>query len=173
MELQISVAGQESISLLFQGIGNRLKDFSPAFERMHQAFLESEEQQFASEGAYGGGWAALSAHYNAWKQKYYPGKPKGVLTEYLKNALTGTADGHICEIGPTEAKFGARAIRTIGPGAPVDYGLALHAKGPDNKGFTAGGWAKDTQVPGRNLIPFTEELQQRFIRCLRDHIGLE
>jgi len=167
MELQIDVAGQESISLLLQGIGNRLKDFSPAFERMHQAFLESEEKQFQSEGDYGGGWAALSDHYNSWKQKHFPGRPQGVLSSYLRMSLTSNAGGHIVEIGPMEAKFGAKVERQSGPGAPVDYGLALH------KGFTAKGWAKGAKVPARNQIPLTDELKERFIRCLRDHIGLK
>jgi hypothetical protein len=70
----------------------RIKDISPAMQRVVSDYYRIQREWFQSEG--GGRWLPLNRRYAAWKGKYFPGKPILRLTDKLYNEVTGRNRHH-------------------------------------------------------------------------------
>lgn len=105
MRISFDFYGDQQIDRVLDRMADRVEDASPAFEELADRFAAAESQQFASQGAFGGGgWAPLSPAYAAWKASRFPG-PILVRTGALKGSLTGRPLG-VEMIGAQQAVFG-------------------------------------------------------------------
>lgn len=93
----IEILGKEEIVRILDGISYRAEDLRPVWQIVAEDFYQVEEEQFATEGRFSGGWEQLSERYKAWKERHYPGQPILVLTGALREAFTSpNARGSIC-----------------------------------------------------------------------------
>ena len=84
----VEVLGEEQVARILDGVEYRAQDMRPVWQILAEDFYQVEEEQFATEGGFSGGWAELSERYKAWKEAHYPGQPILVLTGALREALT-------------------------------------------------------------------------------------
>jgi hypothetical protein len=138
--LHISFYGDEQLDRTLEAIELRAQDASPAWQVLADRFLDIEERQFATQGAYGsGGWSPLSPKYAAWKARHYPGAPILVRTGELRDSLTNGPDIRVI----------TRSAMAVGSG--VDHGL-YHQRGDG--------------VPQRRPIEFPEDERQHWVHTL-------
>ena len=141
------------------GLIARFSDFTTLFEGFGELFKANEQEQFAGEGAFSGGWAPLSPVYAAWKASHgFPGVI-GVLHGFLRSGMTGGA-GYTQHVHKTSADYGlgggpatkygqyfdggntrgmpARTVIAFGPGARGEWRKLAEDWAFDNA--VAGGW---------------------------------
>lgn len=144
VSFRFGLFGEEPIVRTLERFSDAVGDMRPAWEVLRRRFLDMEERQFASEGAYGsGGWDPLSPKYAAWKAVHYPGQTILRRTDDLYLSLT---EGP--EISILEPQF-----MVLGSG--VDYG-EFHQRGDG--------------VPRRPPVDMPESERQAWIRVIQAHI---
>lgn len=86
--LRFALEGETQVSRAFQLTEEALGDLAPAFRVIGAGVLKGVREQFATEGARGGGkWQPLSAPYKAWKNVNFPGRPILVQGGGMKGAM--------------------------------------------------------------------------------------
>lgn len=161
IHIEVQLLNDKIIDRQLALLSNRCRDFSPAFELMHQSFLQIEEEQFNTEGAAGGeAWAALSEIYVAWRGSAHPIlQLEGKLKKSLSQA---GAEGHVVEIHPFEAKFGTDLQTESGYGLGRTHQTGYTVKYPyGNRGI------KPVTVPARKSISLTDKHKQEWVRLLQ------
>ena len=176
IDLSFQIAGTEAINNRLAGFIRRVSDFRPAFERIHQSFLEMEAEQFETEGQ--GKWPAWSSTYEWFRESR--GASGSKLLQWgsgLMNSLTsGAAPGHISEIGPHEAKFGTDlSTQDDHPSRVGDnkhsYGLGLaHHKGYTAKYPYGNKSASPKKVPARPLIELNDAYRQKWLKIIQEWV---
>ena len=95
----VEVLGEEQVARVLDGVEYRAQDMRPIWQILAEDFYQVEEEQFATEGGFSGGWAELSERYKVWKEAHYPGRPILVLTGALREAITSpNARGSIYDL---------------------------------------------------------------------------
>lgn len=105
VRISFNFYGDQQVDRVLDRIADNVENATPAFEAIADRFAAAEQQQFASQGGFGGGgWAPLSPAYAAWKASRYPG---GILvrTGALKGSLTSRPFG-VETISNKQAVFG-------------------------------------------------------------------
>lgn len=69
-------------------------------------FFADVQRNFETQGAYVGGWQALSPRYAAWKARHYPNKPILQRKGELLASMTPGAPGNVLRITEKAAEFG-------------------------------------------------------------------
>jgi len=148
--IYFEVEGDVQLARSLSRFGNSVKDYRPAFRDIIKLFYEMEKKQFESEGGYGsGGWAPLSADYDEWKAKNFPGKPILQLTGKLMSALTNKTGETIQEIEPLLLKLGTN----------LKYGL-FHQTGTK-------------KMPARKPIEMTEHDKREWVKVIQKYLVTE
>lgn len=150
----IDVLGEEQVSRMLDGVDYRAQDMRPVWQIIADDFYRLEEEQFATEGRFAGGWAELSPVYKAWKARHYPGKPILELTGKLKNALTtSNAPGSIYDLQRDYMMVGASRKE-------IPYGV-----------YHQTGWrSPQRQIPARPPIALPEETKQRWVAIIHAYL---
>lgn len=144
LEIHVKTGRVEALTVGFGQTRAILMDWRPAFREMHKAWVNYEEQVFASEGAAGlGKWAPLSPRYARWKALAFPGK--GILTRTGRMRELAKRLRHI---SATRAAFG--------PGSDVPYAI-FHVRGTRRMP------RRDFFTPSRSLIATMREIARRHI----------
>jgi len=162
LHFEVEILGQQIIDRQLSRLAERVSDLSPAFQSIYESFLEIEGETFASEGRVSK-WAALSEDYAEWRGATGPIlQLEGALRRSLAER---SGPGHICEIGPQEAKFGTSLETKSGYGLGRTHYTGYTVKYPyGNKG------AKPVKVPARKAIELTEGDKSEWVRILQRHI---
>jgi len=164
----IELVGAQKVISFIDGMISRILDLSPAWERIHEDFIETELELFASEGASGadGSWDGWTDSYADWREANYPWAPENImiLEGGLLDSLTG-GSGHIARMGPQEAAFGSGLLTESG------YGLgAVHFEGFSVKYPYGNTGAQSVDVPARKAIDPTDEDIDRWTEMVATHI---
>jgi phage gpG-like protein len=85
-DIVIHVEGTAAVVDLMDGLATRVEDLTPAWQEIHERFVEYEESWFQSEG--NGSWPQLSHDYAEWKHRHFPGEPILVRTGRLRDTAT-------------------------------------------------------------------------------------
>lgn len=82
IRLDVQVPGAKNLSVMLSRYSGSISDFTPFWnDYFLPAWYSLLGQQYASQGAFTGEpWAPLSAAYQAWKTKHYPGATIGIRT---------------------------------------------------------------------------------------------
>lgn len=98
VNLDFEVDGEQQLSRFFDQVGEIIGNYQAIFEAWGDDFRQTQEQVFASSGAFEGGgqWQQLSPKYREWKDFNYPGRPILTRTGRLRSSLTqeGHAEHH-------------------------------------------------------------------------------
>lgn len=149
-QLSFEIAGEDKILKTIDGIGERVKDFSPAFENISQDFYRLMKQQFTIGGYTP--WQPLTDKYAAWKARVAPGQPIMVLFGGMRDSLTTqTARGSINNISPRELKIGTSTTSKNGYHYPY-----AHQHGLGNN-------------PVRKVIEVPVGTASKWVRMIRDY----
>jgi phage gpG-like protein len=144
VNLRFAFQGDEQVNRTLEAIENRGQDAIPLWEELANRFLDLEERQFDSEGAYAsGGWEPLSPPYAAWKLDHYPGTHILERTGDLKASLTD---------GPGVRVLTSRAMWI---GSDVDYGQ-FHQRGDG--------------VPQRRPVELPEDERELWVRLTHRYL---
>lgn len=93
MRFTFDVVGEKQVDRTLARVADDITDARPLWDKLANDFGRIESAQFASQGAYSGGWPALSPRYAAWKSRHYPGKPILQRTGALHRDLTARPYG--------------------------------------------------------------------------------
>ena len=159
LNLRFEVAGDVQLSRMLDRVSEDLSNMRPAWDLIHQNFLQGEHGTFAMEGAFGGKakWKPLSPKYELWKESRYPGQPILVLTGALRASLTQSSDqDHIYEPTDTGVAMGTK-IRT--PNGRWNLGL-LHQKGT-------------RKMPARPPVELTAQQKNEWVSIMHDWLWEE
>lgn len=141
----INILGTQQVSRALSRYAEGIKDFTPAWSRIHQDFVQVEEQQFETQGARGGTpWAPLSPAYAAWKQKYFPGLPILQLTRSMWSQFA-VGTGMLLEIKPLSLHMRPT----------LDYPI-FHQRGTK-------------RMPARRVVQLTEADKVRWLKILHNY----
>lgn len=144
--IRFTFYGEAQVDRTFELVSDRASDATPVWNVLADRFVEDEQRQFASEGAYGSGrWAPLSAPYAAWKARHFPGRGILVRTGALRDSLTGSGDGSIRAITQS----------TMAVGSAVDYGR-FHQRGDG--------------VPRRRPVELPESERRAWVKAIHRFI---
>lgn len=137
-------------------IRERAEDVSDAWDDVIEIIFTHEEDVFSAEGATDehGSWAPLSDNYLEWKERVAPGQPILVLTERLREQLTGESGDHYERREPT------RLI--VGSDYPIPEGDlgGLHAVGRD----------EEPQMPPRPPFRITGDVAGDIGMAIADYV---
>ncbi len=148
--IDISLAGQQRISRVFETLGDAVKDFSPVWNKIiDKILIPGIKANFETEGGAVGGWEKLKPKYAAWKKK--KGFHKEVLqkTGLMRESLEKVGLGKSYNIERIEKQ-------TMTFGTSVDYAY-LHQKG---KGH----------LPQRRILVFWPNDARKVVSAMRRHI---
>jgi phage gpG-like protein len=122
-DLNWEIAGERQLAARFTRLAVTFTDFRRPLARMARDVIIPEiRHQFESEGD--PAWVALSAAYQRWKDKHYPGQPKLQRTGALRASLLNRrAAGAIYRLTKTELVIGT-ALQT--PDGKWNLGLIHH-----------------------------------------------
>lgn len=148
MRLDLETFGEKQFSREILRVGANAADMRPAFDEVHELFLEVEERQFSSQGAaYSGGWKPLAPSTVSYKAS--AGLDPRILhaTLRLRKSLTDrTHKDHIYRASADEMFVGSA----------VPYGPP-HQKGKGNP-------------PRRRPVEFNEPVRRRILKLLQQHL---
>jgi len=159
LNLRFEVAGDVQLSRMLERVSNDLGDMRPAWDRIHQNFLQGEHGTFALEGAFGGKakWKPLSPKYALWKESRYPGQPILALKGSLRASLTQASDpDHVYEATADGVTMGTK-LRT--PDGRWNLGL-LHQKGT-------------RKMPARPPVELTAQQKNEWVSIMHDWLWEE
>lgn len=150
-ELSFEVSGDVQIARKLQRFGDHVEDMSPAFEKMHESFLDIERRQFDTQGGSGpGGWQPIKPQ--TLRHKLAKGLDPRILhaTLRLRRSLTNkTSQDHVTEIAPQE----------FFTGSSVPYvGVHQNPK-PTN-----------TRAIRRRPVDLTESQRRAWVRIAQAHL---
>ncbi len=146
VKLDFEVDGEKQLSRFFDLIGEVLADYRTIYEAWADDFRQTQEQVFASEGAFEGRarWQQLSPRYKVWKDLHYPGQPILTRTGELRGSLTQEGHGqHIFDYDEQQMQIGSS----------VDYGI-FHQRGT-------------VKMPQRKVIELTNPQKKRWTDIAR------
>jgi phage gpG-like protein len=109
LKFSVAMPGEQILEVALQRFSKDIDDFTPFWEDYFlPAWYRSVDTNFTTRGAStGAAWPALSAAYDQWKQKHWPGLPPNVLSGALRESLTVKGDvNSILEISNTSLKVG-------------------------------------------------------------------
>jgi len=144
--VRFTVMGDEVLARGLSRFGDSIKDFRPAWDKIHLDFVTIEAEQFDSQGTRGGAvWPPLSPSYAAWKEKWFPGQP--ILQ------LTGVMYGQFA----------------IGPGMMVEMEplfLRMAPSTPYAKYHQTG----TSKMPARKPVVLTEQDKVNWMKILHNYV---
>lgn len=144
--MRIESFGDKQLTRDLLRISGNARDMTPAYDDAHKYLLQIESLQFATQGQFSGGWQPLAASTS--KAKAAAGLDPRILhaTLRLRNSLTrANHPDHVYETRPDGFVFSTR----------VPYGV-YHQKGQG--------------VPMRRPIQFSENVKQRVMKILQQHV---
>lgn len=146
LTVTFTVLGDRVLVRGLSRFGDAARDFMPVWPEILQDFQRIEAEQFSSEGARAGKvWPPLSVSYKEWKDKWFPGQPKLVLTGTLKMEMT---EGLTVEAEPLR--------------------LAMY---PALRAEVAGWHQKGTaRMPARKVVDLTEADKLGWIRMIQRYL---
>lgn len=138
--LSVKVDNADAVKLL-SGLMEGVQDFSPVWPKVERIVMKMEDEQFESEGKYGGtDWEPLNRTYAEYKAKVYGDRGILVRTGIMRTSLTTKGGaGHYYNAGPNfvevgttipYAKFHQRGNaklprRVVIPSPPEEIGSAI------------------------------------------------
>jgi len=145
IQLRFAVEGDVMVSRVFDTMGQKITDISPALKEMADSFYRHMTDVFENEGAVDKRpiWHPLSPSYRRWKAKHYPGAKILHLTGALEDSLTKKGDSHaVMTITKTEMKVGT----------DLPYAMA------HQKGVVRGNYI----LPERKIIELTDSVKKEW-----------
>lgn len=143
--ITLDVLGTRQVDRTLTRWADALKDARPLWEELAAEFGRANAQQFGSQGAASGGWAALSPGYAEWKARHYPGAPILVRTGALMRSLTAR---------PYGVERITRDSLTVGTN--IDYAW-YHQHGT-------------SRMPARPPVEFTDARRREWVRIIQRHV---
>lgn len=150
MKTKISIDATD-LKITLNGLTEALDDLRPAWNDIHNIFLEFERKVFETEGGYAGaGWVPLNPSYAAYKERTYGSSTIMRRSNRLFKSLTATNHPeHLYLTGPSFVEMGTRTL----------YARA-HQFGYERMG-----------LPARPLIPkVTREEGERIVDAIMIHL---
>lgn len=93
MRLDLDTFGEKQFSREILRVGRNAGDMKPAFDQVHDLFLEVERRQFSSQGgAYSGGWKPLAPSTVSYKSR--AGLDPRILHATLRMRSSLTEEAH-------------------------------------------------------------------------------
>jgi len=178
IDFSVDIDGATVVDAKLQGLQQRVSDFSPAFELIHQSFLQMEKEQFDSEGQ--GQWASWTDLYDSWRQER--GAPGSKIMQWsgqlMRSLTVPGAKGSIVEISSHEAKFGtdlstadAHPSRRDPSASGKEYGLGwVHQRGYTAKYPYGNPKARSKRVPSRKLIELTDKYKTQWMKIIQAYV---
>ena len=165
---QFEIIGLQKALNVIDKLIARIADLTPAFIRIHDDFLRTEAELFATEGGSGadGGWDGWTPDYQDWRDMHHPDAPENILILEggLVDSLTG-GSGHVLRITAQGAEMGTDLLTESG------YGLgAVHFEGFTVPAPYGNKGAASTRVPARKAIDPTQEDIDRWMGIVAQHI---
>lgn len=150
LKFTVTIDGEKQLGARLHGRLDRVQDLRPAFEAIVRDWQESRVEVFAGEGEADGqaAWAPLSAKYQRWKERHYPGR--FILTR------TGALQRSV--VFP-DVELQAQQLRMV---VHVGYGVYHQAK---ERG--------KAQYPRRAFASLGAAQKSRWASLLRRHIAGE
>ena len=149
LKFSFEVEGEKQFHRAIDGVKESCKSLKPAFEKIAENFFETEEKQFAAEGAFQGNtkWDELTKPYEKWKFENFGKLPILTLTGKLRSSLTiPGAEGNINQITDTSMVIGTN----------IPYGV-WHQRGT-------------TKMPQRQPIKLTEKQKKTWNQILHNSL---
>ncbi len=156
VNVRFTVLGEEQLNRGIAGVIDATSDLTPAFQEIAEDFRETEEKQFAGEGAYGGNtrWADLNPDYAAIKLIRWGNLPILTRTGDLRKSLSEKSHSeHIEEI--------EKMSMTIGTSIP--YAI-YHQTGTQ--------WGK-RKMPARPPIRMTDRQKRKWGSIVRRSLQID
>lgn len=148
MRLDLDTFGEKQFSREILRVGSNAGNMRPAFDEVHDLFLDVEERQFSSQGsAFSGGWKPLAPSTRARKARMNLDPRILHATLRLRLALTQAAHPDHVYRASADDMF---------VGATVPYG-PIHQKG--------GG-----TLPRRRPIEFNDAIRNQIVKILQRHL---
>ena len=142
--LTFEIVGEEQIKRSFSRFAENVNNATEPFKEIAADFKKIEQNQFESEGSYGGGsWAELSKNYSEWKAKNFPGAKILVLSGLMRESLIGENPYYVENIQPLYMEVGTR----------VPYAI-YHQQG-------------GSKLPQRKIINLTEDDKTRWVKIFQ------
>jgi len=145
VNLNFEIDGEQQLSRFFELAGNIIADYRSIFEQWGNDFRQTQENVFASEGAFEGRakWQALSPKYAEWKSLYYPGQPILTRSGELRTSLTSEGGDHVFDYKETEMWIGTS----------IGYAI-FHQRGT-------------YKMPKRKVVELTDPQKKRWVDIAR------
>lgn len=145
VRIRLTFLGEVQLDRTLARFADNLEDARPVWEVLADRFARLERQQFAGEGTFSGGWAALSPDYAEAKARTHPGKPILERDGDLKRSLT-------------RRPFGVEVLEPafMVVGSDVPYG-EYHQAGT-------------SRMPRRRPVEFPESERREWVRILQRFI---
>lgn len=109
-EIIVREAGHswDQMASRIEGTKRRALDLSTPFMEFQDVWFNQTRAVYEAEGL-PVPWPGLSPGYSAWKERYYPGAPIGVLTGRLKDSLTNPESPDLVwDVGPRSLRYSTR-----------------------------------------------------------------
>lgn len=150
MRLDLETFGEKQFSREILRVGHNAQDMRPAFDEVHELFVDVETKQFSTQGgAYSGGWKPLAGATKARKRRLNLDPRILHATLRLRKSLTNkTHVDHVYRVSPDEMVVGTR----------VPYA------GPHQKPRSGSG------LPRRRPIEFNDRVRQSILKILQRHL---
>lgn len=150
MRLDLETFGEMQFSREILRVGANARDMRPAFDKVHEIFLEAEGRQFASQGgAYSGGWRPLAPATRSRKARLNLDPRILHETLRLRRSLTDrTHRDHVYTVTADEMFVGT-AVPYAGPHQNPKPGNPL---------------------PRRRPIEFNDEIRKEILKALQRHL---
>lgn len=149
MRLDLDFFGDSQFSREILRVGRNAGDMRPAFDEVHELFLEVEKQQFTSQGrAYSGGWKPLAASTRASKARRNLDPRILHATLRLRGSLTEkTHSDHVYRASADEMFVGTS----------VPY-AGVHQN------------PKTSPLPRRRPVQFSDRIRTEIVKILQRHL---
>lgn len=149
MRLDLETFGEKQFSREILRIGKNAEDMTPAFDQVHELFLDVQTKQFSTQGgAYSGGWKPLAPSTKARKARLRLDPRILHATLRLRRSLTEA--GHPDHVYRTTKD-------SMFVGSSVPYG-AVHQK------------PKSSPLPRRRPVQFSDAVRVEILKILQRHI---
>jgi len=165
---QIQIIGLQKALNAIDKLIARISDLTPAFVRIHDDFLRTEAQLFATRGGSGesGSWDGWTKDYQDWRDMHHAGAPENILILEggLVDSLTG-GDDSVLRLSAQKAEMGSELMTKSGY-----YLGGMHFGGydvPTPYGSTS---AEGKHVSPRKAIDPTQEDIDRWTNLVAQHI---
>lgn len=146
--LSFMVDGALQLERFLDILADDVDDFKDAFKKMADDFRETEENVFASSGAFEGNsaWSPLKPGYKVWKTIKVGNQPILTFKGDLRKSLGSKGNNHVERITKDSLVIGTRDIKAI-----------FHQRGT-------------RKMPKREVVKLTEPQKRRWVRIAHDEI---